>query len=97
MFGLEGKNRKIPHSTQASKQDGFLPEITTKLDGRTYPAGSYRITITIRRVMPLTANMPTSPQMTSVSTTAANISTEGAQLDLFNAVQQGENNTTNKC
>jgi len=63
LFGFQGKNRMIPHSTYASSTQGFLPAITTKIDGETYPTGSYRISITMRRVMPLEPGMPTSPKL----------------------------------
>jgi alkylated DNA repair dioxygenase AlkB len=65
LFGFNGENRKIPHSTLINKQDGFLPEITTKLDGKTYKEGSYRVTITMRRVMPLQPGMPIEPAIVS--------------------------------
>ena len=52
LFGFQGKNRTIPHSTYASSTTGFVPANTTEIDGETYPAGSYRISITMRRVMP---------------------------------------------
>jgi len=63
LFGFQGKNRMIPHSTYASSTQGFLPAITTEIDGETYPTGSYRISITMRRVMPLELGMPTSPKL----------------------------------
>jgi len=63
LFGIDGVNRTIPHSTLANKQDGFLPEITTKLDGKVYEPGSYRVTITMRRVMPLEPGMPSKPNI----------------------------------
>ena len=63
-FGYNGVNRTIPHSTARYKiSKGFLPEITTKLDDRTYKAGQYRITITLRRIMPLEAGMPEVPNL----------------------------------
>jgi hypothetical protein len=61
VFGKEGKNRDVYHRTFAKAQDSFLPALTTKIDGRTYEPGSYRITITMRRVMPLEEGMPTKP------------------------------------
>lgn len=70
-FGHNGENRKIYHSTKANAAKGFLPAITTKQDGVTHKAGSYRITITMRRVMPLTEGMPTAPAMTSDSASTA--------------------------
>jgi alkylated DNA repair dioxygenase AlkB len=65
LFGFKGKNRTIPHSTYASSIKGTLPALTTKVDGETYEAGSYRVTITMRRVMPLESGMPTSPAIVS--------------------------------
>jgi len=62
-FGFEGKNRTAYHRTFPSKSDGFLPQITTKQDGKTYEKGSYRITITMRRAMPLTSGMPIQPKL----------------------------------
>lgn len=65
IFGVEGVNRDVNHRTFPSPQKSFLPELTTKIDGKTYPAGSYRVTITMRRVMPLTEGMPTAPSVVS--------------------------------
>ena len=62
-FGFEGVSRKSKHSTQQKLVEGFLPELTTKIDGTTYPAGSYRITITMRRINPLTEGIPSSPKI----------------------------------
>jgi len=61
VFGVNGKNRAVYHRTFAKPQDSFLPELTTKLDGKTYEPGSYRVTITMRRVMPLEEGMPSKP------------------------------------
>ena len=61
VFGFEGKNRVIPHSTYASPINGTLPAITTEMDGQTLPAGSYRVSITMRRVRPLEPGMPEMP------------------------------------
>ena len=61
IFGVNGTNRQVYHRTFPGKQDSFLPELTTKLDNKTYEPGSYRVTITMRRVMPLEPSMPTSP------------------------------------
>ena len=63
VFGFEGKNRTISHSTYASPIKGTLPSITTQMDGETLAAGSYRISITMRRVMPLEPDMPSSPNV----------------------------------
>jgi alkylated DNA repair dioxygenase AlkB len=65
VFGLDGVNREVYHRTFAGKQDSFLPELTTKLDGKTYEPGSYRVTVTMRRVMPLEPGMPAKPAITS--------------------------------
>ncbi len=61
VFGVNGKNRAVYHRTFAKPQDSFLPELTTKLDGKSYEPGSYRVTITMRRVMPLEEGMATEP------------------------------------
>ena len=78
VFGLDGVNREVYHRTFPGKQDSFLPEITTKLDGKTYEPGSYRVTITMRRVMPLQSGMPSKPAIisteSSTSTKPAGIS-----------------------
>lgn len=65
IFGFQGENRTIPHSTYASSINGTLPAITTQMDGETLPAGSYRISVTMRRVMPLEAGMPSEPAITT--------------------------------
>jgi predicted NAD-dependent protein-ADP-ribosyltransferase YbiA (DUF1768 family)/alkylated DNA repair dioxygenase AlkB len=69
VFGFDGVNRDVFHRTFAKPQYSFLPELTTKLDGKTHPAGSYRITITMRRVMPLESSMPTKPIIESIKPT----------------------------
>jgi len=61
LFGFEGKARKIPHSTYAGEVKGFLPKISIAQEGKNFSEGSYRISITMRRVMPLEPGMPTSP------------------------------------
>tara|TARA_R100000655_G_scaffold2992_2_gene11229 strand:- start:2955 stop:19061 length:16107 start_codon:yes stop_codon:yes gene_type:complete len=64
VFGIKGKNRKVWHRTAPNKVDGFLPEITTEIDGKTYPKGSYRISITMRRVKPIKdTGLPSMPKM----------------------------------
>ena len=65
VFGVDGINREVWHRTFPTPQDSFLPELTTKIDGKTYPAGSYRVTITMRRVMPLESGMPEAPSIIS--------------------------------
>jgi hypothetical protein len=77
VFGVNGVNREVFHRTFPTAQNTFLPELTTKLDNKTYPAGSYRVTITMRRVMPLDSNMPISPLQTIKQ------STQPTQLNLF--------------
>ncbi len=72
IFGVDGINREVFHRTFAGKQDSFLPKLTTKLDGKTYEAGSYRVTITMRRVLPLTQGMPNSPSVNTSQTLSAN-------------------------
>lgn len=61
VFGVNGDNREVFHRTFPTPQDSFLPALTTQLDGKTYEPGSYRVTITMRRVMPLEPGMPSSP------------------------------------
>jgi len=61
VFGVDGVNREVWHRTFPTAQDTFLPELTTRIDGKTYPAGSYRVTITMRRVEPLLPGMPITP------------------------------------
>jgi hypothetical protein len=58
VFGVNGVNREVFHRTFPTAQNSFLPELTTKLDNKTYEAGSYRVTITMRRVMPLESTTP---------------------------------------
>jgi hypothetical protein len=61
VFGVNGVNREVFHRTFPTAQASFLPELTTKLDNKTYEAGSYRVTITMRRVMPLEQSLPNNP------------------------------------
>jgi hypothetical protein len=68
VFGVNGVNREVWHRTFPTPQKSFLPALTTKLDGKSYPAGSYRITITMRRVMPI---KPGVPQTIKLNTQAA--------------------------
>jgi hypothetical protein len=73
VFGINGENRKVMHRTFPSKQDGFLPAITTAIDGETYSEGSYRLSITLRRVKNLEPGMPTVPaKITTQSSTSVN-------------------------
>jgi hypothetical protein len=72
VFGVEGVNRTEWHRTYPSKQDGFLPSITTKLDGVTYPEGGYRVSITMRRVMPLNDGIPKTPKRLTEKVVADN-------------------------
>lgn len=62
IFGENGINRDVFHRTLPSSGKGTLPELN--IQGQIIPANSYRITITLRRVMPLTANMAKSPSQT---------------------------------
>ena len=71
VFGFKGANRTIPHSTYASPIKGTLPAITTQMDGETIEAGSYRISITIRRVMPLEPGMPSEPAIVSTQSSTS--------------------------
>jgi hypothetical protein len=73
VFGVDGKNRAVFHRTFPGKQDSFLPELTTNIDGKTYEPGSYRVTITMRRVMPLEPGMPTSPIINSTEAAPAEV------------------------
>ena len=68
IFGVDGVNRAVYHRTFDKPQDSFLPELTTKLDGKTYEPGSYRVTVTMRRVMPLEPGMPSKPAIASETT-----------------------------
>lgn len=67
IFGVDGVNRDVFHRTFPGKQDSFLPALTTKIDGKTYEPGSYRITITMRRIMPLKQGMAVSPGIASTT------------------------------
>ena len=81
IFGVDGINREVWHRTFPTPQDSFLPELTTKIDDKTYPAGSYRVTITMRRVMPLTEGMPEAPSIVSTQPTGP-IKDEETPIDL---------------
>jgi alkylated DNA repair dioxygenase AlkB len=63
IFGKNGINRNIFHRTTAGNIKGILPEIHIKNKNvdQIYPKGSYRVTITLRRVMPLNG-LPSSPK-----------------------------------
>lgn len=63
LFGFKGKNRTQFHGTTASTINGFLPEVTLNHEGITLKEGDYRISITLRRAMPLTKGMPTEPNL----------------------------------
>jgi alkylated DNA repair dioxygenase AlkB len=78
VFGVDGVNREVYHRTFAKPQDSFLPELNTKIDGKTYEPGSYRVTVTMRRVMPLKPGMPSKPAIVS-----APANKPGEQLGLF--------------
>ena len=83
LFGFKGINRKIPHSTYANQIKGFLPTITIAEENKTFNEGSYRISITMRRVMPLEKGMPIEPAIiqSNVNTqeTVSNITQETAE------------------
>jgi hypothetical protein len=83
VFGVDGVNRDVYHRTFPTEQKSFLPQITTKLDGKTYPAGSYRVTVTMRRIMPITPDMPTTPGPVSDQYSDDVLSLE-EQLNLLN-------------
>lgn len=56
VFGINGVNRDIYHRTLADPiEKGILPKLTINNENVnvTYPAGSYRISVTMRRVMPI--------------------------------------------
>jgi hypothetical protein len=59
IFGENGLNRDVYHRTLPSSGKGSLPELN--IQGEVIHANSYRITITLRRVMPLSDNMPNIP------------------------------------
>jgi hypothetical protein len=80
VFGVNGVNREVFHRTFPKTQDSFLPELTTKIDGKTYEPGSYRITITMRRVMPLQEGMPNKPAIGTTQPQAP-VSTEQKTAD----------------
>jgi alkylated DNA repair dioxygenase AlkB len=84
VFGVDGVNREVYHRTFAKPQDSFLPELTTKLDGKIYEAGSYRVTVTMRRVMPLEPGIPSKPGITSEATVTEQVAQPEQQLSLFN-------------
>ena len=83
VFGVDGVNREVYHRTFPKPQDSFLPELTTNLDGETYEPGSYRVTVTMRRVMPLEPGMPSKPAITSEENVTEQVEQPGEQLDLF--------------
>ena len=83
VFGVDGVNREVYHRTFPKPQDSFLPELTTNLDGKTYEPGSYRVTVTMRRVMPLEPGMPSKPAITSEENVTEQVEQPGEQLDLF--------------
>ena len=77
VFGLDGKNRKVFHRTFPSGIDGFLPAI--KAAGKNHPAGSYRVSITLRRVKNLEEGMPTAPAKASEVTTEKVVDTSSTE------------------
>lgn len=97
IFGVNGVNREVFHRTFPKPQNSFLPQLTTKLDGRTYDAGSYRVTITMRRVMPLQAGMVSNPtKQTTQSTRPVEIETKDIKFtkDNVDKIVSGVKTTT---
>jgi hypothetical protein len=92
LFGFKGKNRKIPHSTYASDVKGFLPNITISQEGKTFNTGSYRISITMRRVMPLTAGMPQAPSIVSKTVAPTQPTTNTIETSIKRNFVELENN-----
>lgn len=94
IFGVDGVNREVWHRTFPTPQDTFLPELTTKIDGKTYPAGSYRVTITMRRVMPLEPGMPTAPAKITTQPTEVNNDTVASEnnaiINFYNSLSDNE-------
>jgi hypothetical protein len=93
VFGVDGVNREVWHRTFPTPQDSFLPELTTKIDGKTYPAGSYRVTITMRRVKSIRPGMPTAPSIVSTQpadTRDLTSISETTESDLSNNLNQPE-------
>jgi predicted NAD-dependent protein-ADP-ribosyltransferase YbiA (DUF1768 family)/DNA polymerase III epsilon subunit-like protein len=86
VFGVDGVNREVYHRTFPKPQDSFLPELTTNLDGKTYEPGSYRVTVTMRRVMPLEPGMPTKPAIVSTQPSTSVKSTQtlsGEKINIY--------------
>jgi len=73
-FGFNGVNRTQFHGTRASDIDGFLPEITLKHENITLKEGKYRISVTVRRAMPLEPGMPDKPNTISTQPSVAKTS-----------------------
>jgi len=105
VFGVNGVNREVFHRTLPKPQDSFLPELTTRLDGKTYEPGSYRVTITMRRVMPLVEGMTINPldvvtQITNVPKQLTINFEEENQLFLdesFAKLREINNNLSKNC
>jgi alkylated DNA repair dioxygenase AlkB len=95
VFGVDGVNREVYHRTFAKPQDSFLPELTTKLDGKAYEPGSYRVTVTMRRVLPLELGMPSKP--TIISTETISEKPEGITQEEWDGLSQEEKNKINEC
>jgi len=83
VFGVDGVNREVFHRTFPTPQDSFLPALTTQLDGKTYEPGSYRVTITMRRVMPLEPGMPTKPVIKTTQQTPAQPVTSPKTINIY--------------
>jgi alkylated DNA repair dioxygenase AlkB len=88
VFGVDGVNREVWHRTFAKPQDSFLPALTTKIDGKTYEPGSYRITITMRRVMPLKEGMPNKPAIVTTQPAGQAAVSTAAPNKILNILQQ---------
>jgi len=95
VFGVDGVNREVYHRTFAKPQDSFLPELNTKIDGKAYEPGSYRVTVTMRRVMPLEPGMPSKPAIKSTETVSEK--PEGVTQEEWDALSQEEKNKINEC
>jgi hypothetical protein len=90
VFGVDGVNREVWHRTLPKAQDSFLPELTTQLDGKTYNPGSYRVTITMRRVMPLQPGMPNKPVIKSTQLSTSVKTFDKKNIFTVNPIQSAD-------
>jgi alkylated DNA repair dioxygenase AlkB len=106
IFGVDGVNREVWHRTLPKPQDSFLPELTTNIDGKTYEPGSYRVTITMRRVMPLEEGMNATPFIEETQlpspvsqqlTLELPVDNSFALKDSFNSLREINNNLSKNC